>query len=262
MDRHLGSAGLGHERRRIGKPPRRPAEGDGGNLLDTGKRDGDERQEQDPTKPERKGGAGHEIVALPESNDRSAPGADQIGGRRKRQRLRGRHPGYGQDRQRQQQSQEDREAGSLDVVRVGNGTGPGKLRFTRGIEQTPVRSDAAFEGFPGLIDRLDDVVVDAVGLGARDEVAQHDRLLDAAGIGVVEIVAGARPAEFGDHDPLAGVHPAQLVVELDGVVDRIGGVEPLPIGQDMRGNEIDGRGELRMIDPDRPDFTGRHGDWA
>ena len=53
----------------------------------------------------------------------------------------------------------------------------------------------------------------------RDEVAQHDRLLDAARIGGVEIIAGARPAELGDHDPLARMRPAQLVVEFDSVVD-------------------------------------------
>ena len=89
------------------------------------------------------------------------------------------------------------------------------------VEQPPIGTDAAFHRLPGLIDGFDDVVVDAVSLGAGDEITQHLGLLDPAGIGVVEIVAGARPAEFGDHDPLAGMHPAQLVVELDGVVDRV-----------------------------------------
>ena len=38
--------------------------------------------------PQRKGGAGHEVMALPEGDDRGEPGADHIGGGRKRQRLR------------------------------------------------------------------------------------------------------------------------------------------------------------------------------
>ena len=37
----------------------------------------------------------------------------------------------------------------------------------------------------------------------------------------MEIVAGARPAELGDDDALSGVGAAQLVVELDGLVDRL-----------------------------------------
>ena len=78
----------------------------------------------------------------------------------------------------------------------------------------------------------------------------------------MEIIAGAGPTEFGDDDPLAGMHLAQPVVELDGVVDRAGGVEALPVGQDMRGDEVDGRCELGMIDPDRPNFTCSYRDWA
>ena len=72
----------------------------------------------------------------------------------------------------------------------------------------------------------------------------------------MEIVTRAWPAEFGDHDALAGMHLPQLVVELDGVVHRMGGVEAFPVRQDVRGDEVNGRCQLRMIDPDRPDFTG------
>ena len=129
-------------------------------------------------------------------------------------------PGHGQDRQGQQQPEQHRKAGALAVIGIGDGSGPGEFRLPRRVEQAPIGADAAFHGLPRLIDRLDDVVVDAVGLGAGDEIAQNLGLFHAAGIGVMEVVAGARPAEFGDHDPLAGMHLAQLVVELDGVVDR------------------------------------------
>ena len=73
-----------------------------------------------------------------------------------------------------------------------------------------------------------------------DEIADDGCLFHAAGIGVVEIVACARPAELGDDDALARMHLAQLVVELEGVVDRMGVIKTLPVGQDMRGDEIDG----------------------
>ena len=78
----------------------------------------------------------------------------------------------------------------------------------------------------------------------------------------MEIVAGTRPAELGNHDPLAGVHLAELVVELDGVVDGGRGAKALPVGQDMRGDEVDGRGQFRMVHPDRPDFARCHRDRA
>src|ERR1700726_4211526 len=91
-----------------------------------------------------------------------------------------------------------------------------KLRSTEacsnGVEDAPVRADAALEVFPGLIDRLDDVVFHADGLGAGDEVTQHGGLLERPGIGVEQIVAGARPAEFCDHDPLARKFLAQQLI--------------------------------------------------
>ncbi len=262
VDRHFRRKRLRHQRRRTGQPARRAAEGDGRDLVQARQRDGDQRQQKDDAKSERKGGARHEVMALPERDDRGEPGADHVGGYREHRRLGRGRPGHGEDRQRQQQPEQNGKAGALDVVGIGDRSGPGEFGLARGVEHAPIGTDAAFHRLPGLIDRLDDVVVDAVGLGAGDEITQNHGLLDAAGIGVVEIIAGARPAEFGDHDPLAGVDPAQLVVELDGVVDRVRGVKAFPIGQDVRGNEIDRRGELRMVDPDRPDFAGRYRDRA
>ncbi len=58
------------------------------------------------------------------------------------------------------------------------------------------------------------------------------------------------------------MRPAQLVVELDGVIDRVRGVDAFPVGQDVRGDEIDRRGKLGMVEPDRPDFTGGDRDRA
>ena len=61
---------------------------------------------------------------------------------------------------------------------------------------------------------------------------------------------------------LPGMHLAQLVVELEAVVDRVGVIKTFPVGQDMRGDEVDRRGELRMVDPDRPDFASGDRDRA
>ena len=95
-----------------------------------------------------------------------------------------------------------------------------------------------------------------------DEIADDGGLFHPAGIGVVEIIAGAGPAELGDDDALAGMHLAQLVVKLEAVVDRMGVIKTLPVRQDMRGDEVDGRGELRMVDPNCPDFASSYRDRA
>ena len=142
------------------------------------------------------------------------------------------------------------------MIGIADRAGPVEFRLTRGVEQTPIGTDAAFIGLPRLVDRFDDVVVDAIGLGAGDEVAQHGGLLDAPRNGVVHIVARARPAELGDDDALAGISRPQLVVDQDRLIDRLLGGEAFPIGQDVRGNIIDLRDQLGMLDPHVPDFAG------
>ncbi len=87
-----------------------------------------------------------------------------------------------------------------------------------------------------------------------------DGLLERAGLGVPQIVAGARPAEFGDHDPLAGEFVAQQAVDIDRLIDRLLVGEVFPVGQHVRGDEVDGRGEFRIVAPDVPDFACGHRD--
>ena len=188
------------------------AEGDGGDLLDPRHRDQHQRNQQDQPQRQREGRAEHEVVAVPIGEHGGGPGADAVGRRRQHQRLH--HGGLGQpqDRQRQQDADEHGDGRELPVVGVDDRPGPGEFRLARGVQDAPIGTDAAFEEFPGLIDRLDDVVFHADGFGAGDEVAQHHGLLERAGIGIAQIVAGARPAEFGDHDPLAGELLAQQLV--------------------------------------------------
>ena len=76
------------------------------------------------------------------------------------------------------------------------------------------------------------------------------------GIGPAHVVARARPAELGDDDPLAGVSLAQLVVDDNGLIDGLRLREAFPIRKNVRGNIVDGRNELGVLDPDVPDFAG------
>ncbi len=98
-----GTSGGALARRRGGA-----AESDCGDLLQARQRDGDQRHQKDDAETERKSGAGHEIMALPERDDGGEPGADRIGGNGQHQRLGDAHPCHGQDRQRQQQPKQHR----------------------------------------------------------------------------------------------------------------------------------------------------------
>ena len=67
----------------------------------------------------------------------------------------------------------------------------------------PSKTDIAFEEFFGLVDRLDNVVVDIQRTSAHDEVPQDDCLADRIGNRLLEAMSLAWPAEFANND-LAG----------------------------------------------------------
>ena len=160
------------------------AEGDGGDLLDPRHRDQHQRHQQDQAQRQGEGRAEHEVMAGPVGEHGGDPGADAVRGRRQHQRLHHGRLREPQDRQRHQDADQQRDGRELPVVLVDDRPGPGEFRFARGVQDAPIGTDAAFEELPGLIDRLDDVVFHADGFGAGDEVAQHRRLLERAGIGV------------------------------------------------------------------------------
>src|SRR6185437_11688582 len=116
----------------------------------------------------------------------------------------------------------------------------------------------AFEIFPGLIDRLDDVVLHADGFGAVDEIAQYRGLLERSGIGLAQIVTVAWPAELRNHDALARELVAQEIVAIDCLVHRLSGRILFPVGQDVGRDEVDVGGEIRMLAPDAVDFARRY----
>src|SRR5262245_4887593 len=120
------------------------------------------------------------------------------------------------------------------MVWIAYQSAPSELGVARGIEHAPIHTDAAFIGFPRLVECLDDVVVDAVSFSAGNELAQHARLLDAAWIGLAHVVAGAGPTELGNDDTLARMRGAQLVIELDGLINGLSRSEERRVGKEWK----------------------------
>ena len=106
-------------------------------------------------------------------------------------------------------------------AKFGSSTVPAKREFRLpvGVENAPIRADAAFARLPRLVEGLDDRIVDAHGIGAGDEIAHDFGLRDRARHRVLAVQSGARPAELGDHDALARIGFAQPLIDLDGVID-------------------------------------------
>ena len=255
----LAHRGRRHRRGLLDQPVRTAAEGDGCDLLNPRHRDQDERGKQRQAQRQREGRAEHEIMPVPVGEHGRHPGADAIGGCRQQQRLQHGRLDKRQDRQRHQDADQKRDRSELPVVGIDDRTCPRKFRLAVSLEDSPVRTDAAFEIFPGPVHSFDDVVFHADGRGPRNEVPQHRCLLEHSGIGIAQIVAGARPAEFRDHDALAGKGLAQDAIEVDRLVDRLLGGIPLPVRQHVSGDKIDRIGELGIVAPEIPDLAGGHG---
>src|SRR5215467_7432621 len=107
------------------------------------------------------------------------------------------------------------------MVRIRDRSCPFELRMTRGVKNSPIWADATFKYLPRLIDRFDNIVIDAVGLGARSEVAQDDGLIDATWVRILVVVTSTRPAELGDHNAFARISFAEFVVDHDGLIDSL-----------------------------------------
>ena len=107
---------------------------------------------------------------MPVHEHAGAPVADQMVRGGKQCHLSDGRPGKHQNRERQQQANQDGAARRLPVVGVDDRPGPGKFGPQRGIEDAPIRADIALEQLLRLIDRLDDIVVDAECVGARNEI--------------------------------------------------------------------------------------------
>ena len=116
-----------------------------------------------------------EIMPVPEGEHGREPGADDVGRVAEQRGLAERRAGAAPGSAARAARRAAPRAISFQWSGSTIGAAPGEFRLPRSRRTCPNRADAAFEDLPGLVDRFDDVVVDADRLGARDEVAQHRR---------------------------------------------------------------------------------------
>src|SRR5712671_194945 len=221
------------------QPLWRTAEQDCRDFFNAGKRNENQRNKKQDAETQRKGSAPDQVVRVPEREDDGEPGSDRIGCRGKNNCLPDRGARLCDRCQREQQAKQNCKSADFPVFGVADRTRPGKLHLARCIEQAPIGADAAFAGFPRLIDCLNDVVVDTTSVGAGDEVTDDLRLLDAAGYSSMTIVSGARPAELCDDDSFEWIGAANVFIALDGFIYRLTGRVFVPIGQYVNRDIID-----------------------
>ena len=250
------------QRRAAGHQAHRPAaEKNLRHLVDLGERHDDQRNhQQEADRPHDRGADGHVVGEGIGRRHRDA-GAHCVGREAIGERVAVRRAASQQAEQRERGAEAERRQRHRAIARVRQDRpGERELGAAVGIEDAPVGADAALFGLPRLIEGFDDVVVDAARARFGDEAAHHLGLQILAGGGVAVVVALARPAELGDHDLLAGERAAQLVVAQQRVVDGRCGRHALPVRQDVRRDEVDLVGELRIAQPDVPGLSGGHRD--
>ena len=130
------------------------------------------------------------------------------------------------------------------------------------VEDPPVAAHGAFlTPLPGLVEALDEVVVQVVVSRSLAELAHEARLVDSAGHGRIPLAAFAGPAGLSDQHVLAIEHLAHALGRAGDVVD--GGVDAhrviLPVRQDVDGDERDMPGQLGVLAPELPDISVGHG---
>ncbi len=185
--------------------------------------------------------------------DERQPGAGGVRSQRDREPLCEGEAAEGQDAEAEQAAQHERQPHRAAVLGAERAR-QGELRIAVGVEHPPVGADRAFVRLPGLVERLDQVVVEAVLDCHRGEAAQEGGGVDPAGQGAVAHAAGARPADFADENVLASKRVDDLPANgTDMCSGPSGGNwKILPIGQDMDGDEIDGIGNVAVAQPEFP----------
>ena len=142
------------------------------------------------------------------------------------------------------------------VRMVGNRATPDEFGLPAvGVIDAPMAADGAFElALPGLIIGLDQVHLIILAPGVRQHLMHHAPLVDRRWQGTLAHAAGARPAEFAHQDVLVGKGSDHLPADGIDVTRRVArrDGEVLPVGQDMDADEIDGRGDLAVAQPEFP----------
>ena len=115
--------------------------------------------------------------------------------------------------------------------------------------------------FPGLVERLDEIVVEMFGMAQRHEVAQEARLVHRAWHGIGAFAPAARPAGFANGDLLAWKRRFQFAVNIahmrHGPVDAGGRV--LPIRQQVDQHDIHVRRDFGELQREFPHIGIGHG---
>ncbi len=188
-------------------------------LLDALLHDQQQRDEQGRADDHGDLRAKDEIMRHPIIDDVGRPGADPMRGQREHACLHRRDPRDDEDRQGQQQAKDHRRHRLQRPIRALHRPVEREFRVAPGIEQAPIGTDAAFEGLPRLVEGLDDRIFDPHRLGPGDEIAHDLRLGERARHGGLAVQSGARPAELGDHDALAGIGLPQALIVLHRMID-------------------------------------------
>ena len=129
------------------------------------------------------------------------------------------------------------------------------------VVNAPVSAYRAFvTGLPRLVIGFDDKIVVATAVERVDQGAQVDGLIGLGGIGTPAHAAIARPADLRQQQRLA----RELLLQLAGTVEhelhRVFHRHEFPVRQDVRGNQVDVPGQLRVFLPDMPLLTGGYRD--
>ncbi|MNZ40705.1 hypothetical protein D3C78_582370 [compost metagenome] len=128
-----------------------------------------------------------------------------------------------------------------------------------GVVHAPVGAHRAFvAGLPRLVVGLDDEVIVTTAVEGVDQGTQVDGLVGLGGIGTAAHAAVARPADFRQQQGFARELVLQLAGAVEHELDRILHWHELPVRQDVRGNQVDVLGQLRVFLPDVPLLTGGH----
>ena len=257
VDRHEG-APVRHDMAWRQQALRTGAENDLGKLVEALLHDGDERHEENGADDHGDERAEDEIVRRPIVEDARAPGADGVCRAGKHAGLERRDAGAGKNRDAEEKSDGERGNGLQHPIRGLDRSGKLEFRLPLGIEHAPIGADAAFKGLPRLVERLDDRIVDAHGVGPGDEVADDLGLSQRIRHGVKTIETRARPAKLRDDDALAGIGLAEPLIDLHRVVDRDRARQSLPVRENVHGEVVDCGGKLGMLEPDIPDLGGGH----
>ena len=190
-----------------------------------------------------------------------APGTNRAGGQGPQQRQHQRSASAAHATAKDQRTEEDQAAHRqpLRPVRhVRHRPGQHALVLTIGIEQSPVAADRALGGrpLPGLVDRLDQVVADPALGGASRKLADEARLVDDPRLARTAHSSRGGPAGFADHHGLAGEARAKPGVALQHLGRRLGHrrwSRIVPVRQQMDGQEVHGRRDFRVLEPELPD---------